>query len=141
MWDSQIAGTWSLPAPHQLLGAQGSIIGTPSWAHCLAGHQVMIASNNTMVVTCINQKGHDPSLYFGLLFIYSCGYTPAIGLQVEHISSCINVTDQLSRQDLPVNTEWRFHFEVQVQAFNLWKFPHWTCSLQSSTFISPSSCL
>ena len=92
---------YRLQAPYQLFGIQSGNFGlTPlHWVIVLHGHQVMIATDNTTVVSYFNKQGGTHSLSCLRLVVDLFMWLQAqdIVLRARHIPGCLNViADRLS---------------------------------------------
>ena len=107
-------------APYHLSGAQGG-----SLCPKALGPSVMIATDNSTVVSYINKQGgtHSPTLL--RLTIKLLLWLEAQNILVaRHIPGCLNViADQLSRPNQPISTEWSLHPEIVKRIFGLWGTP------------------
>ena len=116
MGDSQISGTW-VPLDRQLhincLELKAVEAALHHWAPVLQGHQVMIATDNSTVVSYINKQGGTRSntLLRLVVELFSC---------LKHIPGCLNViADHLSRPNQLIPTEWSLHPEIVSQIFGV----------------------
>ena len=118
---------YRLQAPHQLFGAQGGglvVCALQHWAPMLQGHQVMIAMDNSTVVSYINKQGgtHSPTLLpltVELLWLDMLDSQNII-VRTRHIPGCLNViADHLSRPNQPISTEWSLHPEIVKRIFRV----------------------
>ena len=103
------------PAPYQLLGAQGG-----------RGHQVMIATDNSTVVSYINKQGGTRSHTLLRLVVELFMWLQAqnIVVRARHIPGCLNViADHLSCPNQPITTEWSLHPEIVSRIFGFWGTP------------------
>ena len=96
------------------------ILALHHWLNVLQGHQVMIASNNTTVVSYINkQRGtHSHTLLHLVVDLFILLQTRDIAIRARHIPRCLNViADRLSRPNQPITTEWSLHPEIVNRIF------------------------
>ena len=111
MGDSLISGTWTHTdrKPHiSCLELKAVFHALQHWAQMLPGHQVMIATDNSTVVSYINKQGgtHSPTL---LRLTVELLWLEAQNIIVGaiHIPGCLNViADHLSLPNQPILTEW-----------------------------------
>ena len=92
----------------------------------LQGHQVMIATDNSTVVSYINKQGGTCSPTLLRLTVELLLWLEAqnIIVQARHIPGCLNViADHLSRPNQPISTEWSLHPEIVKRIFGLWGTP------------------
>ena len=92
----------------------------------LQGHQVMIAMDNSTVVSYINKQGgtHSPTLL--RLTVEPLLWLEAqnIIVRARHIPGCLNViADHLSRPNQPIPTEWSLHPQIVKRIFRVWGTP------------------
>ena len=86
----------------------------------LRGHQVLIATENTRVVSYINKQGgtHSLALLRQVVDLFMWLQTHDIVLRARHIPGCLNViADCLSRPNQPIPTEWSLNPEIVKQIF------------------------
>ena len=79
------------------------------WAQMLPGHQVMIATDNSTVVSYINKQGgtHSPTLLRLTVELLLWLEAQNIIVGARHIPGCLNViADHLSLPNQPILTEW-----------------------------------
>ena len=96
------------------------------WASMLQGHQVMIATDNSTVVSYINKQGgtHSPTLLRLTVELLLWLEAQNIIVKARHIPGCLNViADHLSRPNQPISTEWSLHPEIVKHIFRLWGTP------------------
>ena len=146
MGDSQILGTWTR-ADRKLhincLEFKAVISALHHWVTVLQGRQVMIAMDNTTVVSYINKQGgtDSPSLLGLVVDLFLWLQTPDIVLRARHIPGCFNVkTDQLSRPNQLITTELSLHLQIVTRIFETLDLQQWICLSQSTTPILPSLC-
>ena len=108
--DSQISGTWThfrLQAPHYQFGAPGGKLALHHWTTVLQGPQVMIAMDNTAVVSVFPQQDgihpHAPSCLV-VVFYSMASISPVMVNQ-------------------PLTTEWSLHPEIVPGLFVSWDTP------------------
>ena len=129
MGDSQILGTWTrtdcmLHINCLELKAVVSVL--QHWAPVLQGHRVMIATDNSTVVSYINKQGgtHSPTLLRLTVELLLWLEAQNIIVRARHIPGCLNViADHLSRPNRPILTEWSPHPEIVKRIFRLWGTP------------------
>ena len=126
MGDSQISGTWS-PLDRQLhiscLELNAVEAALHHWALVLQGHQVMITTDNSTVVSYINEQGGTQSHTLLCLVVKLFMWLQAqnIVVRARHIPGCLNViADHLSRPNQPISTEWSLHPEIVSRIFGVW---------------------
>ena len=114
------------PAPHQLLGTRGGRGCLHHWAPVLQGHQVMIATDNSTVLSYINKHGGTQSHTLLRLVVELFMWLQAqnIVVRARHIPGCLNmIADHLSRPNLPIPTKWSLHPEIVSRIFGVWGDP------------------
>ena len=111
MGDSQISGTWA-PLDCQLhiicLELKAVEAALHHWAPVLQGHQVMIATDNSTVVSYINKQGGAQShtLLHLVVELFMWLQAQNIVVRARHIPGCVNViADHLFRPNQPIPTE------------------------------------
>ena len=118
MGDSQISGTWTHTDRKlhiSCLELKAVIHALQHWAPVLQGHQVMIATDNSTVVSYINKQGgtHSPTLLRLTVELLLWLEAQNIIVRARHIPGCLNViADHLSRPNQPISTEWSLHPET-----------------------------
>ena len=129
MGDSQISGTWT-HTDHKLhincLELKAVSHALQHWAQMLQGHQVMIATDNSTVVSYINKQGRTLSLTLLRLTVELLLWLEAqnIIVRARHIPGCLNViADHLSRPNQPIPTEKSLHPEIVRRIFRVWGTP------------------
>ena len=135
--------TWGFPdfgyldpyrpqAPHQLFVAQGGglvVCALQHWAPMLQCHHVMIATDNSTVVSYINKQGgtHSPTLLrltVELLLWLDMLEAQNIIVRARHTPGCLNlIADHLSRPNQPISTEWSLHPESVKRIFRVCGMP------------------
>ena len=102
--DSQISGIWT-HTDHKLhincLELKAVVSALKHWAPMLQGHQVMIATDNSTVVSYINKQGgtHSPTLLRLTVKLLLWLEAQNIIVPARHIPGCLNViADHLSRR-------------------------------------------
>ena len=124
--DSQILGTWTRTDRKlhiNCLELKAVVSALKHWAPMLQGHQVMIATDNSTVVSYINKQGgtHSPTLLRLTVELLLWLEAQNIIVRAMHIPGCLNViTDHLSRPNQPISTEWSLHPEIVKRIFMLW---------------------
>ena len=92
-------------APYQLFGTQTG-----------NNDQIIIAVDNTTVVSYINKQGGTPLRLVVDIFLWL--QTQDIVLRARHIPGCLNViADHLSQPNQLIMTEWSLHPENLTQIF------------------------
>ena len=128
MGDSKVSGFWTRidrKLHINCLELKAVIRALQHWAPLLQGHQVMIATDNSTVVSYINKQGgtRSPSLLrltVELLWLEA----QDIIVRARHIPGCLNViADHLSRPNQPILTEWSLHPEIVKHIFRAWGTP------------------
>ena len=118
MGDSKISGTWTLidcKLHINCLELKAVTCALQHWAPLLQGHQVMIATDNSTVVSYINKQGgtRSTSLLRLTVELFLWLESQDIIVRARHIPGCLNViADHLSRPNQPIPTEWSLHPEI-----------------------------
>ena len=127
MGDSQILGTWTCidrKLHINCLELKAVIFALKHWAPVLQGHQVMIATENSTVVSYINKQGGTRSPTLLRLTVDLFLWLENIIVRARHIPGCLNmIADHLSRPNQPISTEWSLHPEIVKRIFRLWGTP------------------
>ena len=129
MGDSQISGTWTRTDRKlhvNCLEIKAVISALHHWAPVLQGHKVMIAKDNSTVVSYINKHRGTRSLTLLRLTVDLFLWLEAqnIIVQARHIPGCLKViADHLSLPNQPIPTEWSLHPEIVKRIFRLWGTP------------------
>ena len=129
MGDSQISGIWTRTDRKlhiNCLELKAVVSALQHWAPMLQGHQVMIATDNSTVVSYINKQGGTRSPTLSRLTVELLLWLEAqnIIVRARHIPGCLNViADHLSRPNQPISTEWSLHPEIVKRIFRLWGTP------------------
>ena len=129
MGDSKISGTWTLTDRKlhiNCLEFKAVIFALQHWAPLLQGHQVMIAMDNSTVVSYINKQGgtRSPTLLRLTVDLFLWLESQSIIVRARHIPGCLNViADHLSRPNQPIPTEWSLHPEITSRIFRVWGTP------------------
>ena len=129
MGDSQISGTWTRTDRKlhiNCLELKAVISALQHWAPVLQGHQVMIATDNSTVVSYINKQGgtRSPTLLRLTVDLSLWLEAQNIIVRARHIPGCLNmIADHLSRPNQPIPTEWSLHPEIVKRIFRLWGTP------------------
>ena len=129
MGDSKISGTWTLidrKLHFNCLELKAVTCALQHWAPLLQGHQVMVATDNSTVVSYINKQRvtrSTPLLRLTVeLFLWL--ESQDIIVRARHIPGCLNViADHLSRPNQPIPTEWSLHPEIVKRIFRFWGTP------------------
>jgi hypothetical protein len=93
----------------------------------LVNKVVLVATDNTTVVSYINRQGgtHSDSLYLLVEDILVWAQSCAIHLKARHIPGRLNVlADLLSRRHQVIPTEWMLHVGVFKMICSTWGTPH-----------------
>ena len=110
MGDSQISGTWTHTDRKlhiSCLELKVVFHALQHWAQMLQGHQVMIATDNSTVVSYINKQGgtRSPTLLRLKVELLLWLEAQNIIVRARHIQGCLNVmADHLSRPNQPIPT-------------------------------------
>ena len=129
MGDSQVSGTWTHTDCRlhiSCLELKAVFHALQHWAQMLQGHQVMIATDNSTVVSYINKQGgtHSPTLLRLTVELLLWLEAQNIIVRARHIPGCLNViADHLSRPNQPIPTEWSLHPEIVERIFRVWGTP------------------
>ena len=129
MGDSKILGTWTLTDRKlhiNCLEFKAVTFALQHWAPLLQGRQVMVATDNSTVVSYINKQGGTRSSTLLLLNVdlFLWLESQSIIVQARHIPGCLNViADHLSRPNQPIPTEWSLHPEIVSRIFRVWGTP------------------
>ena len=129
MGDSQISGTWTRTDRKLHINCpefKAVVSALQHWAPVLQGYQVMIATDNSTVVSYINKQGgtHSPTLLHLTIELLLWLEAQIIIVRARHIPGCLNViADYLSRPNQPISTEWSLHPEMVKRIFRLWGTP------------------
>ena len=129
MGDSKILGTWTRSDRKlhiNYLELKAVIFALQHWAPLLQGHQVMVATDNSTVVSYINKQGgtRSPTLLHLTVDLSLWLEAQNIIVQARHIPGCLNViADHLSRPNQPISTEWSLHPEIVKRIFRVWGTP------------------
>ena len=125
--DSQISGTWTHTDRKlhiNCLELKAVIHALQHWAQVLQGHQVMIATDNSTVVSYINKQGGTHSLLRLTVELLLWLEAQNIIVRARHIPGCLNmIADHLSRPNQPIPTEWSLHPEIVRRIFRVWGTP------------------
>ena len=129
MGDSQISGTWTrtdCKLHINCLELKAVISALQHWAPVLQGHQVMVATDNSTVVSYINKQGgtRSPTLLRLTVDLFLWLETQNIIVRARHIPGCLNViADHLSRPNQPILTDWSLHPKIVKRIFRVWGTP------------------
>ena len=141
MGDSQISGTWTRWDRHiNFLELKAVFAALCHWGSVLWGHQVLISTDNTTVVSYLKKQGGTHSLTLLHLVVDLFMWLQAQDI-ARYIPGCLNViagaySDQISQYRQSLNSE------IVNRIFQVWGTPmidmfatiHNTCLLQ---FMSP----
>ena len=126
MGDSQISGIWTCTDRKlhiNCLELKAVISALQHWAPMLQGHQVMIAMDNSTVVSYINKQGGTRSPTLLRLTVELLLWLEAL------VNSPSKTYSRLSERDSrpPISsesaTEWSLHPEIVKQIFRFWGTP------------------
>ena len=129
MGDSKVSGFWTRidrKLHINCLELKAVIRALQHWAPLLQGHQVMIATDNSTVVSYINKQGGTRSHSLLGLTVELLLWLEAqdIVVRARHIPGCLNViADHLSCPNQPIPTEWSLHPEIVKRIFRVWGTP------------------
>ena len=129
MGDFQISGTWTRTDRKlhiNCLEFKAVISALQHWAPVLQGHQVMVATNNSAVVSYINKQGvtRSPTLLCLTVDLFLWLEAQNIIVRARHIPGCLNViADHLSHPNQPILTEWSLHPKIVERVFRVWGTP------------------
>ena len=129
MGDSKISGTWTLTDRKlhiNCLEFKAVTLALQHWAPLLQGRQVMVATDNSTVVSYINKQGgtRSPTLLRLAVDLFLWLESQGIIVWARHIPGCLNViADHLSRPNQPIPTEWSLHPEIVSRIFRVWGTP------------------
>ena len=145
MGDSKISGTWTLTDRKlhiNCLEFKAVTFALQHWAPLLHGRQVMIATDNSTVISYINKQGgtRSPTLLRLAVDLFLWLESQSIIVRARHIPGCLNViADHLSRPNQPIPTEWSLHPEIVSHIFRVWGHQKSTCLQHSHLprFMSP----
>ena len=126
MGDSQISGTWTNTERKLHINClEAVMLALRLWAPVLQGLQVMIATDNSTVVSYIDNKQgatHSPTLMLRLtvkLLLWL--EVQNIIVRARHIPGFLNViADHLSRPNQPISTDWSLRPEIVQHIFRVW---------------------
>ena len=142
MGDSKISGIWTRidrKLHINCLELKAVTCALQHWAPLLQGHQVMIATDNSTVVSYINKQGGTRStslLRLTELFLWL--ESQGIIVRARHIPGCMNViADHLSRPNQSIPTEWSLHPEIVKRIFRVWGTPEVDMFATLPRFMSP----
>ena len=147
MGDSQILGTWTrtdCKLHINCLELKAVVSALKHWAPMLQGHQVMIATDNSTVVSYINKQGGTPSPTLLRLTVELLLWLEAqnIIVRARHIPGCLNViADHLSRPNQPISVPPPRDRETYLQALGDTRSRHICDSVElppSSVHVSSS---
>ena len=129
MGDSKISGSWTLTDCKlhiNCLEFKAVTLALQHWAPLLQGRQVMVATDNSTVVSYINKQGgtRSPTLLGLAVDLFLWLESQGIIVWARHIPGCLNVIAyHLSRPNQPVPTEWSLHPEIVSRIFRVWGTP------------------
>ena len=125
MGDSRISDTWTRTDRKlhiNCLELKAVVSALQRWAPVLQDQQVMIATDNSTVVSYINKQGgtHSPTLLRLTVELLLWLEAQNIVVRARHIPGCLDViADHLSRPNQPISTEWSLHPEIVKRIFRL----------------------
>ena len=125
MGDSQISGTWTRTDRRlhiNCLELKAVVSALQHWAPLLQVHQVMIATDNSTVVSYINKQGvsRSPTLLRLTVKLLLWLEAQNIIVRARHIPGCLNViADHLSCANQPI----LLHPEIVSRIFRFWGTP------------------
>jgi hypothetical protein len=148
MNDMEISGTWTVEESilHiNCLELKAIVKAFQLWIPFLKGRQVLIATDNTTVVSYINKQGGTSShsllsLTQELLLLV---HTHDITIRARHIPGRFNViADRLSRREQALSTEWQLQPMILFRVFSVWGIPEidlfaTVYNAQLPVFVSP----
>ena len=126
---STARGLWSEPENRlhiNFLELKAVVLALKSFEHRCKDHIVLIAMDNTTVVSYINKKGgmRSGSLCALLWRLLSWCHPRKIVLRARHIPGCLNViADKLSRHNQVIQTEWSLSQQVFHLLCSKWGRP------------------
>ena len=127
--DSTARGTWSQPESQlhiNFLELKAVLLALKSFEHLCRNQIVLIATDNTTVVSYINKEGgmRSGSLCALLWRLLSWCHLRKIVLRARHIPGRLNViADKLSRHSQVVQTEWSLSQQVFYLLCSKWGRP------------------
>ena len=128
---SQISCTWTHTDRKlhiSCLELKAVVFALKHWAPVLQGHQVMIATDNSTIVSYINKQGgtRSPTLLRLTVELLLCLEAQNIIVRARHFPGCLNViADHLFCPNQPIATEWSLHPDIvnRTCIFRLWEPP------------------
>ena len=127
--DSKISDTWTLTDRKlhiNCLEFKAVTLALQHWAPLLQGCQVMIATDNSTVVSYFNKHGgtRSSTLLCLTVDLFLWLESQSIVVRARHIPGCLNViADHLSRPNQPIPTEWSLHPKIVSRIFRVWGTP------------------
>ena len=127
--ESTARGVWSEPESHlhiNFLELKAVFLTLKSFEHLCRDQTVLIATDNTTVVSYINKEGgiRSGSLCALLWRLLSWCHPRGIVLRARHIPGRLNViADKLSRHNQVIQTEWSLSQQVFSLLFSSWDLP------------------
>ena len=125
-WGISRYSPYSPQAKYKLFGTKVLILALHHWISVHHGHQVMISTDNTTVVSYNKKQGgtHSHSLLCLVVDLFMWLQAQDIVLRAKHIPRCLNViADPLSRPNQPITTVWSLHPEIVARIFDIWGAP------------------
>ena len=122
-------GVWSEPESHlhiNFLELKAVFLALKSFEHLCRDQIVLVATDNTTVVSYINKEGgmRSGSLCALLWRLLSWCHSRGIILRARHIPGRLNViADKLSRHNQVIQTEWSLSQQVFCLLFSSWALP------------------
>ena len=122
-------GVWSEPESHlhiNFLELKAVFLALKSFEHLCRGQIVLVAMDNTTVVSYINKEGgmRSGSLCALLWRLLSWCHPREIVLRARHIPGRLNaIADKLSRHNQVIQTEWSLSPQVFRLLFSSWALP------------------
>ena len=95
-----------------MLELKAVILAFQHWVAVLQGHHILIAIDNTTVVSYINKQGgsHCHALLRLIVDLFLWLQTQDTTLRARHIPCCLNmIADRLSWPKQPITTEWSLY--------------------------------
>ena len=126
MGDSKISGTWTLTDRKlhiNCLEFKAVTLALQHWTPLLQGRQVMVATDNSTMVSYINKQGgtRSPTLLLLAVDLFLWLESQGIIVRARNIPGCLNViADHLSHPNQPIQTEWSLRVS---RIFRVWGTP------------------
>ena len=121
-------GVWSFTEKHlhiNLLELKAVLLALRYFRSDCRNNQVLIASDNTSVVSYINKQGGTRSAELCALIwrILTWCHLNNVTLRARHVLGSLNVIDSLSRRNQIHPTEWSLSPQIFKQISKLWESP------------------